>query len=282
METSKRGINYLDFWKLSSPPFELQADSRFFYKSRTHGEALARMLYLVSDKGMGMGVLTGEIGSGKTLIIRMLRDRVARDRYQVVYVPTAGYPFENLLEEILYQITGQQGDLNPSSSYRLMKQLEDLLHSRIEKLGRHLLIILDEAQLLSGECIEEIKCLTNLNQDKKLVSVILAGQPELWDSIKNMPQVAQRIGMYYHLNNLSEDEIIEYIRHRLDVAGADDSDCFEDGSEKLIYDFSHGCPRQINKICKLVVDRSCLLKRKKVGIDMVEMIIDDVRKHFEM
>lgn len=272
--------NYLDFWELRQPPFELQADPQFFYRSKTHEEALARMGYFISDKGMGVAALTGEIGSGKTLVLRILQKKIARDCYQIVYLPTANYEFIDLMQEINHQLFAQENKGGGVNKYQILKSFEEFLKSRISGLGKHLLIILDEAQMLSNESIEELKCLTNLNQNGQVLSILFAGQPELKDKLKKLPQVYQRVGMYYHLGTLSRAETPEYIKYRLESAGAKNPNLFAEECMDLIYEFSSGCPRQINRLCKLAVDRACLLKKEKMDRKTVDMIVKDINRQF--
>ena len=280
-------MDYLEFWKLRQAPFEMDSDPSFFFESRAHGEALARLLYLVADQGMGMGMLTGEIGAGKTITLSVLKNRLRRDLYQVSYIRTASLRFSDLLQEINLQLREGPGQNGPPSvnggtdPYRLLKEFEDLLDRRLRPMGKHFVLILDEAQLLDPKCLEEVKCLTNLNQDgRRCLTIILAGQPELRENLRLMPQIYQRLGIVFHLLNLSRDELAPYVTHRLSVAGSPRQDVFEDACLDELYVFSGGCPRQVNRICKLAVDRACLLQKTMVDADMVRMIIADIRKYF--
>lgn len=275
------GLEYLDYWKLERPPFESQADPEFYYESKTHSEALARMLYFVGDRGMGIGVLTGEIGSGKTLITRLLRRKTNSERYQIAYLPTASYAFREIVAEVNRQVQpGPDTAGGDAGKYQTVRRFEELLQVRIAALGRHLLIILDEAQLLDPECIEELKCLTNLNGERHLLSILLTGQPELKEQLKALPQVYQRVGMYYHLGHLSARETADYIAHRMRAAGAPNPMRFDHRCTEMVHSFSGGCPRQINRVCKLVVDRACLKQKEMVDRDDVSMIIEDIVKQF--
>lgn len=278
----ERNLDYLDFWNLRRPPFEMDADPEFFFESKTHSEALARMIYLVSDRGMGLGALTGEIGSGKTLTLKTLCSRIDKEDYRVIRLVTAAYPFEHILEEMVAHLADGQPHAMERDKYHLTREFQSLLQTKIADIDKHLVVILDESQFLSPECLEDLKCLTNINheQEKSLLTIIFGGQPELKGTIRALPQVYQRVGMYYHLGNLAKDELPAYVRHRLQVAGAEDIDVFDEDCFDLLYDFSLGCPRQINRVCKLVIDRACILKKREVTREMLEIIVDDIRKHF--
>lgn len=275
-------MSYLSFWQMQEAPFEVNSDPHFFFESKAHGEALARLLYMVNDQGMGMAAFTGEIGAGKTMILNVLNARIRKDLYRTIHLVTANLPFEHILLEINAALSGQDlpSDAVPEK-YFLLKQFERLLQERIIDRGKHLLLILDEAQFLTAECLEELKCLTNYNQHNTALSIIFSGQPELKEKLRALPQIYQRLGMFYHLQNLSRDEIPVYLKHRLTIAGAPHSEqIFKEASCDPLFHFSKGCPRQINRVCKLAVDRACLMKQNCIEPDMIQLIIRDIEKHF--
>lgn len=272
-------MDYLSFWKMRQPPFELHSEAAFFYESEEHGEALARLLYLVSDQGMGIGAMAGEIGSGKTMLLNVLTGRLRQDLYKTVRLHTAHLPFEDILAEINQQIAS--APVNPAvGRYELLKTFEQLLKTQIEARGKHLVIILDESQFLSPETLDALKCLTNYNQTSQLLTLIMVGQPELREKLRALPQIYQRLGMFCFLQNLKQHEIAPYLKHRLTIAGAEDPHVFEEACIQPLYDFSQGCPRQINRVFKLAVDRACLLQKKKIDTQMIQLIIQDIHSHF--
>ncbi|MCF7849091.1 MAG: AAA family ATPase, partial [Kiritimatiellales bacterium] len=258
-------LEYLSFWQMRHPPFEMEGDPHFFFESKMHGEGLARLLYLINDKSMGMAALTGEIGSGKTTLLRVLEDRVRKDIYSIVRIHTSALPFENIIEDINEKLRGAPTPEDaPVDRYHLLKEFEHLLYGNVVNLGKHMVLIMDEAQLLTDECLDSLKCLTNYNQERQSLSVILSGQPELKERLRSMPQVYQRFGMFYHLGRLGYYDILPYLQHRLTIAGAERFDLFHIDCIPPLYEFSRGCPRQINRVCKLAVDRACLLKKDEV------------------
>jgi type II secretory pathway predicted ATPase ExeA len=161
-----------------------------------------------------------------------------------------------------------------------LKEFEQLLHNKVSSIGKHLILILDEAQFLSEECLDELKCLTNYNQQETVLTVILSGQPELKAKLSALPQIYQRLGMFCYLKNLRYEEMVPYLEHRLKTAGAEKTDIFNPNSIDPLFSFSGGCPRQINRVCKLAVDRACLMKKNQVDADMIRMIVRDIEKHF--
>jgi general secretion pathway protein A len=266
---------------MRQPPFESNSEACFFFESETHGEALARLFYLVSDGGMGMGALTGKIGSGKTMLINVLESRLRQDLYTTIRLHTAHLPFEHILAEINSQLRDEAPSPDaPQEKYYLLKEFKQLLENKVGSLGKHLILILDEAQFLSPECLDELKCLTNFNQKESVMTLLLSGQSDLKEKLRALPQVYQRLGMFYDLQLLRQEEVGPYLRHRLRIAGAENMDIFDKEGIEPLFVFSGGCPRQINRICKLAVDRACLMKKERVDVNMVRMIIRDIEKHF--
>ena len=275
-------LDYLAFWKLARPPFDAGADPAFFFKSRTHGEALARLEYFAADQTMGLAAITGEIGAGKTMTLQVFLSRLRPDVFRTVMIFTAPESPAGLLAEINRHLGGpERPACEAADRDGLMREFQKLLREKIVASGRKLLIVLDEAQLMDVACLDAVKCLTNpIAPGLSPVSVILSGQPELKAKLHALPQVYQRFGLIYHLGYLARDEVSDYVRHRLAVSQASSVEVFDSAGVDLLHGFSKGCPRQINQICKLAVDRACLLRQPTVDGTMLQLIIGDFEKHF--
>jgi len=274
-------IHYADFWNLDRPPFDAGPDPDFFFESRAHGEALARLLYFSTDRAMGLAAITGEIGAGKTMTLQVLAHRLPPDVYRVITVFTAPESPAGMLAEINRLLGGAESATTGEGADALRREFHRLLSQRIMASGRHLLIVIDEAQLMSDACLDTVKCLTNpVETGGSHVSVVLSGQPELKVRLRAVPQVQQRMGLLYHLGYLPREEVPAYVRHRLAVARSGSLDLFDAEGLDLLYRFSGGCPRQINRVCKLAVDRACVLRKTAVDVGMVEMIVNDFGKQF--
>jgi len=275
-------INGLDFWQLTRPPFDAVNEPAFFFESDAHGEALARLAYFVTDRTMGLAALTGEIGSGKTMTLRVLLNRLPPDLYGHAVLFTASGTFVEILAEINGHLRGDAfRDAPAVGRAAAVAEFRHLLREKIVALGRHLLIVLDEAQFLTPACLDELKCLTNpIDGGAPPVSLLLVGQPELKENLRSLPQVYQRLGLIYHLRHLQRAEVAAYLQHRLTIAGAARTDLFAAGCADLLFEFSGGCPRQINRICKLAVDRACLLRQNTIDHSLLNLIIADFKKQF--
>jgi type II secretory pathway predicted ATPase ExeA len=262
-------------------PFEAGANPAIFYESEFHEEALARLLYITADQGMNIGVITGKIGSGKTLLCKKLCNELSHDKYATVYIPTANIPYEALIDCCLYQITGNHATAEcQGNRYLLMMAFNKALEEHLLRTGRHLVIVLDECQMLNQECLENLKCLTNSSGICSPLTLILCGQPEFNALLNNSPTVNQRVGLMYFLPYLNLGEIESYISFRLRGIGKKldlDSEALE-----LIYEFSNGCPREINKVCKLAYQQVIQGEMVCFTEAVFKLIIDDIYEQRHM
>ncbi|HAH19986.1 MAG: hypothetical protein A2Y00_07240 [Omnitrophica WOR_2 bacterium GWF2_43_52] len=253
---------YEEYWRLKEKPFENTPDPRFIYYSQRHEEALSRMLYAMRER-KGAALLTGECGSGKTLLSRVLWQELQQEnRYRAAFILNPRLSSFEFVQEIFLQLSGTNAAL---TKIDLFHALHNVLYSNYDA-DKHSIIVIDEAQAISQEDIfEELRLLLNFQLNNSfLLTLILLGQPELKERIHTLPQLRQRIAIKYHLNALSKEETSGYIRHRLKVAGSKEPIFHEDSLEE-IYRFSGGIPRRINNIC----DMALLIgySKKLTGID---------------
>ncbi|RMH59174.1 MAG: hypothetical protein D6678_08170 [Zetaproteobacteria bacterium] len=271
----------LNYFKLLDQPFNNTRDTRFFYESSVHGEALSRLLFLAQDGNMGMGLLTGEIGCGKTMTRTVLHKRLDPRRYKVVSIENCLLEFDYLLLEIISQIKGERIRTSElPDRYSRLAEFKSLLVHEFMGSGRHLVVMLDEAQQLSDTDLEGVKGLTNIASEREnFVTMILIGQPELREKVRRLPQVDQRISLRYHLKPLSAAETFRYLEHRMHVAGLEGPPPFTREAVMLICKACRGIPREINRLCKLALDYAIAHERSVVGADIVEMVYRDLRRH---
>ncbi len=242
---------YLDFFGLNELPFSIAPDPRYLYMSERHREALAHLLYGVGTQG-GFVLLTGEVGTGKTTTCRCFLNQVPGNT-DVAYIVNPKLSAVGLLEAICDEL---HIPYPPSPS---VKHLNNAINDYLLKAhagNRHTVLIIDEAQNLSRQVLEQLRLLTNLEtSEKKLLQIVLIGQPELRDMLASpeLRQVAQRITAHYHLDNLNKEELGAYLRCRLAVAGRR-LRLFTPAATRVLYKTSHGIPRLIN----LIADRALL------------------------
>lgn len=240
---------YLNFFGLNEQPFQLTPDSQYLYLSGAHMRAKAYMDYTVWKRD-GFVVITGEIGAGKTTLIHKLLSEVEGDVKLVRIFQTQLNEIE-FLQAMLVELGFETSRLKDSGKVELLSKLNDyLLQSYSE--GKHVVLIVDEAQNLSPKVLEEIRMLSGLEPDKeKILNVILVGQPELNDTLSrpDMEQLVQRIRLRFHVGALTREETWEYIVHRLKVAGSPDGDLFDHDVLQMVYEYTGGIPRKINILC---------------------------------
>jgi general secretion pathway protein A len=239
---------YLAFFGLNEKPFSITPDPRYLYLSERHAEAMAHLLYGINEAG-GFVQLTGEVGTGKTTIVRSLLAQAPKNaEIALILNPRMTAP------EFLLTICEELGIGVPDSATESLKDLVDILSQyllRAHAGGRRVVLVVDEAQNLAPEVLEQVRLLTNLETNtQKLLQIILIGQPELRELLarNELRQLAQRITGRYHLSPLSSEETTAYIRHRLRVAGAT-ADIFNRFALEEVYRLAAGVPRVINVIC---------------------------------
>jgi general secretion pathway protein A len=239
---------YTRFFGLTEKPFAITPDPRYLYLSERHAEALAHLLYGINESG-GFIQLTGEVGTGKTTVVRTLLSRVPHHADVAVILNPRVSPLE-----FLQTICEELGLDIPAADRDSVKQMVDalnrrLLHAHAE--GRRIIVLVDEAQNLSTEVLEQVRLLTNLETPtQKLLQIILIGQPELRELLdrNELRQLAQRITGRYHLRPLTPEETKGYVRHRLKVAGSSE-EIFTPGALEEAHRISGGIPRVINVTC---------------------------------
>jgi len=267
---------YEQYYGLRERPFAITPNPRFVYLSPRHRDALAHLLYGVGQGGSGGFVqLTGEVGTGKTTLCRVVLEQVpAHTRVALVLNPMLS-PAE-LLRAICVELEVDPGD-NSDSLQQLQDRLNRFLLER-HAAGERVVLIIDEAQNMSREALEQIRLLTNLETDTdKLLQIILLGQPELRELLARpaLRQLAQRITARYHLDPLDESETEAYVRHRLGVAGAARCPFSADGLHAL-YDTSEGVPRLINIIADRALIAGYTREQERIGGGLVRAAAREV------
>jgi general secretion pathway protein A len=268
---------YEEFYRFGQPPFTLAPDPRFLYRSESHDEAITRLLQSIRRKE-GFILLTGDIGTGKTTVCRALLQQLDVNTFTSLILN----PFlsvEELLREILLDFgvvsreAVRSGRLSRASKHELITTLQEFLMSLMAIRGSGVLII-DEAQHLAPEVLEQIRVISNLEtNDSKLLQIVLVGQLNLLDSLAaaDMRQLDQRISLRAVLKPLTRDEVEAYIAHRLWVAKGADAVRFDSDAVATVHGISSGVPRVINLLC----DRALMLGAEmRVNIVTPAMIED--------
>lgn len=236
---------YQQYYGLAEQPFSLTPDTEFFYQSFTHQEAL-NVLLVAIRAGDGFIKVTGEVGTGKTLLCRKLLDALESE-YDTVYIPNPYMNCDALLRAVLDEMG--IGDRLENENY--LACINEYLIANARR-NRATVIILDEAQSLPEESLEAIRLLSNLETGKqKLVQIVLFGQPELDTRLasSSIRQLQQRIVHAYQLQPLNRPSVRSYLQHRVRSAGYRGPELFDRGALRRLYKISHGVPRVINVLC---------------------------------
>ena len=235
---------YENYYSMSEKPFDLTPDTDFYFQSMTHQQALNVLLVAIKS-GDGFIKLTGEVGTGKTLLCRKLLE-LLDEHYQTVYIPNPYMSCDALLKAVVEEM----GLLDSLVDNNYLSVINQQLIANA-KYQRRTVILLDEAQSLPLESLEAIRLLSNLETEKqKLVQIILFGQPELDNKLSDnsIRQLKQRIVHACHLQTFDVDVLAEYIEHRLKAAGYYGAKLFSDAAIKQLYFYSKGVPRLVNLI----------------------------------
>jgi general secretion pathway protein A len=265
---------YQSYFGLGEAPFSIAPDPRYVYLSQRHQEALAHLLYGVSGEG-GFVLLTGDVGAGKTTICRCLLDQIP-ETCDVAYVFNPKLTVEELLSTICVEFGIDYPPGNASIKVFVDGLNEHLLAANAR--GRHAVLIIDEAQNLSADVLEQMRLLTNLETNqRKLLQIILIGQPELATMLARpeLRQLAQRIVARYHLGPLSRAEVAAYVRHRLEIAGTT-RQLFPASRMGRLYRLSRGVPRVINAICDRALLGAYVQGKDRVDATTLAKAADEV------
>jgi general secretion pathway protein A len=261
---------YLDYWGFKRFPFENVPDPDFFYRSASHEEALTRLIY-ASEMRKGGAMLSGEVGCGKTTLSRVYINELSGKKFDIGLIINPKLESKEFLQEILYQF----GIKNvPDTKGDCLRRLNDKMIENM-KSGLETILIVDEAQLLDESTFEEIRLLLNFQLNNRfLLTIILLGQPELLQKIKDIIQLDQRIAIKYHLTPFHFEDTSRYIAFRQKKAGRNHT-AFRPEAVEKIYEVSEGIPRKINNLCDLSLLIAFSANEKIVYPEIIEDIIRD-------
>lgn len=266
---------YEDYYRLSAKPFQLNPDPRFFFGSKGHKRAMAYLDYGLS-LGEGFIVITGDVGAGKTTLVRNLFKQLEKENILAAQLVSTQLDAEDTLRSVAASLGLEHEGLNKSA---LLKNLEDYLKSAARQ-GKRVLLVVDEAQNLTARAVEELRMLSNFqNNERSLIQTFLLGQPEFRGMLQgaDMQQLRQRIIASYHLGPLDADETRGYIEHRLHMVGWQDNPSFSAEAFAAIYRFTGGIPRRINTFCDRLMLFGYLEEISHFDEPQVNEVIEDLR-----
>jgi general secretion pathway protein A len=259
---------YLSYFGLNEKPFSISPNPHYLFLSERHKEALAHLTYGLGEDG-GFVLLTGEVGTGKTTITRSMLEQLPENT-QVAMIHNPALSELELLASICDEL-----NISYDTQNATLKSLTDIIKKHLEannKGGGHTILIIDEAQLLAPGVLEQLRLLTNIETDhKKLLQIVLVGQPELQELLKRneLRQLAQRITARYHLLPLTQGQTIAYIKHRLHIAGCDKG-IFSLDAMQAVHQLTGGVPRLMNLVCERALVGTFAKQQLIVDVDIIK------------
>jgi general secretion pathway protein A len=264
---------YCQFYGFKERPFNVTSDPAFFFLSHGHKEALSHLLYGVTQR-KGIVVITGEIGTGKTTLCRFFLEQLDKNT-KTAFILNPYFSEIQLLEAIMKDFGIPVTDKN---RLHFVGEFNKFLLDEAKD-GNNVVLIIDEAQNLKPRQLEQIRLLSNLETEKdKLLQIVLVGQPEMNQRLElyELRQLKQRIAVRYHIGSLSKDDIPNYIRHRLEVAGGWDKVKFTPEAIGLITDYSGGTPRLINILCDRALLAGFVAETRTIEPEIIRKCIQEL------
>jgi general secretion pathway protein A len=269
---------YLEYYGLNEPPFNITPNPRFLFYSAKHREAFNHLLYGIRER-KGFVQLTGEVGAGKTTLCRALLEELG-DNYSTALILNPILDADNLVRAIAMEF-----GIKTTSSDRLdvLAAINHFLLVQMEQ-GRDSVLIIDEAQNLTNELLEQVRLLSNLEtDDRKLLQIVLMGQPELRDRLNDyaLRQLRQRITVRYHLRPLVRSEIGQYVQHRLQTAGSKGGPFFTYPALWRMYQYTKGVPRLVSALCDKALLAGFVHQRDVIDYRLVNIAISELEGHID-
>ncbi len=264
---------YLAYYGLTEPPFDLTPNPRFLFYSAKHREAFNHLLYGLRER-KGFVQLTGEVGAGKTTLCRALLEQLDGHYATALILNPVMSP-----DELMKAIALEFGlPVNGLDRLETLAVIDQFLLQQVER-GKETVLIIDEAQDLTEELLEQVRLLSNLEtDDRKLLQIVLLGQPELRDRLNSprLRQLRQRITVRYHLLPLNRVEVAQYVRHRLQRSGANGAPRFTRPALWRVCRYSQGIPRLVNAVCDKALLAGFVHQRERIGFRLVNQAVREL------
>jgi general secretion pathway protein A len=264
---------YLDYYGLTTAPFDITPNPRFLFYSAKHREAFNHLLFGIRER-KGFVQMTGEVGAGKTTLCRAMLEHLD-NHYSTALILNPIMSAEELVKAVAQEFCLPVNGLDRLDTLAVINNF--LLH-QVER-GKETLLIIDEAQDLTDELLEQVRLLSNLEtDDRKLLQIILFGQPELRDRLNNprLRQLRQRITVRYHLLPLTRHEVTQYVQHRIHVSGGNGTPHFTGPALWRVHRYSKGIPRLVNAVCDKALLAGFVQQSEQIDFRMVGQAVREL------
>ena len=269
---------YLEYYGLNEPPFTITPNPRFLFFSSKHREAFNHLLYGIRER-KGFVQLTGEVGAGKTTLCRALLEQLGNN-FSTALILNPVLNTDELVKAVAMEFGLQVRGMD---RLEMVQVINDFLLRQMAE-NRETVLIIDEAQDLTNELLEQVRLLSNLEtDDRKLLQIVLMGQPELRDRLNahSLRQLRQRITVRYHLNPLRRAEVAQYVQHRLQVSGARGAPYFTQPALWRIHRYSKGIPRLVNAVCDKALLAGFVEQRDRIDFRLVGRALRELEGNIE-
>lgn len=269
---------YLEYYGLKEPPFTITPNPRFLFFSGKHREAFNHLLYGIRER-KGFVQLTGEVGAGKTTLCRALLEQLG-ENFSTALILNPVLSVDELVKAVAMEFGLVVRGMD---RLEIVAVINDFLLRQMAD-GRETVLIIDEAQDLTDELLEQVRLLSNLEtDDRKLLQIVLMGQPELRDRLNahNLRQLRQRITVRYHLKPLKRLEVAQYVQHRLQVSGSQGAPYFTQMALWRIYRYSKGIPRLVNAVCDKALLAGFVEQRDRIDYRIVGRALRELEGNIE-
>ena len=269
---------YLQYYGLKEAPFTITPNPRFLYLSGKHHEALNHLLYGIRER-KGFVQLTGEVGAGKTTLCRALLEHLPPEQFSTALILNPVLHPDQMMAAIATEFGL---DVRNKDRFQTLQILNHFLLEEMAK-QRDVVLIIDEAQNLTNDLLEQVRLISNLEtDDRKLIQIVLMGQPELRDRLNDysLRQLRQRITIRYHLRPLRYAEVKDYIRHRLHVSGANGAPHFSMAAIWRIFKYSNGIPRLVNAVCDKCLLAGFVNRRDGISFGLAARAVRELEGNF--
>ncbi|QOY94686.1 AAA family ATPase [Massilia sp. UMI-21] len=270
---------YETYYGLSAKPFQLRPDPHFFFGSKGHKRAMAYLEYGLSQ-GEGFIVITGEVGAGKTTLVRNLLNKIPTDQIVAAHIVNTSLDPEDTLRMV---VSAFGLPFEGASKAELLNRLEQFLRG-VDRQGKRALLVIDEAQNLNARTVEELRMLSNFQtDDRSLLQTFLLGQPEFRATLHSpgMQQLRQRVIASYHLGPMDAQETRAYVEHRLATVGWKGDPAFDDGAHAAVYGYSGGIPRKTNTLMDRVLLMGYLEEMHAFSEADIGEVVRDIAEEFQ-
>ena len=267
---------YLDYYGLTEPPFDITPNPRFLFYSAKHREAFNHLLYGIRER-KGFVQLTGEVGAGKTTLCRAMLEHLDK-HYATALILNPVMSAEELVKAIALEYCLPVHGLDRLD---ILSVINNFLLQQVER-GRETVLIIDEAQDMTDELLEQVRLLSNLEtDDRKLLQIILFGQPELRERLNayRLRQLRQRITVRYHLPPLTRYEVTQYVQHRIHISGGNGTPHFTRAALWRVHHYSKGIPRLVNAVCDKALLAGFVQQREQINFRMIGQAVRELEGH---